>query len=151
MEWVTRQGVRLDRAAMIWLIQKYIDPGATITILPENEVLPHAERTGATPFHHPQVELRHQGSRTGFDALRIRYELNDPALALMAIIHRGAETSDKGLTQWSPGLAAVANGIRKWAKTDDEFLAAIMPVIEGIYQFCQDQLASPGKPAARAE
>ncbi len=144
MDWVTRQGVRLDRAAMIWLIENYIDPGATITILPEAEVMPYAERTGATPFHHPQAELRHQGSRTGFDALRIRYELNDPALALMAMIHRGAETSDKNLTQWSPGLAAVANGIRKRALTDEIFLDAIKPVIAGVYQFCVDQLSNPG-------
>lgn len=151
MEWVTRQGVRLDRAAMIWLIKNYIDPRATITILPEAEVMPHAERTGATPFHHPKAELRHQGSRTGFDALRVRYELNDPALALMAMVHRGAETSDKHLTQWSPGVDAVANGIRKRAQTDEEYLAAITPVLDGLYQWCQDQLANPGSRAARQE
>ena len=151
MEWVTRQGVRLDRAAMIWLIKKYIDPQATITILPEAEVMPHAERTGAIPFHHPKAELRHQGSRTGFDALRVRYELNDPVLALMAMIHRGAETSDKRLTQWSPGIDAVAGGMRKRAQSDQEFLAAILPLLDGLYQFCQDQLANPGSRAAREE
>ena len=149
MEWVTRQGVRLDRAAMIWLIKKEIDPEATITFLPEGEVIPHAEATGATPFHHPKAELRHAGSRTGFDALRVRYTLTDPALAVMALIHRGAETSDKSLTQWSPGLAAVANGIRKVATTDEAFIAAITPVLDGLYQFCQDQLANPGANAAR--
>ncbi len=149
MEWVTRQGVRLDRAAMIWLIKKEIDPEATITFLPEGEVMAHAEATGATPFHHPKVELRHAGSRTGFDALRVRYNLTDPALAVMALIHRGAETSDKNLTQWSPGLAAVANGIRKVTTTDAEFIAAITPVLDGLYQFCQDQLANPGVSASR--
>ena len=149
MEWVTRQGVRLDRAAMIWLIKKEIDPEATIAILPEAEVMPHAERTGATPFHHPKAELRHQGTRTGFDELRVRYDLNDPALALMAMIHRGAETSDKHLTQWSAGVDAIANGIRKRAKTDEEYLTAIMPLLDGLYQFCQDQLANPGSHVAR--
>lgn len=149
MEWVTRQGVRLDRAAMIWLIRRSVDPEATITILPEGEVMAHAEATGATPFHHPAAELRHQGSRTGFDALRVRYNLTDPALAVMALIHRGAETSDKTLTQWSPGLAVIANGIRKVTDSDEAFLAAITPVLDGLYQFCQDQLAMPGKGAAR--
>ncbi len=151
MEWVTRQGVRLDRAAMIWLIKKYIDPEATITILPEAEVMPHAERTGATPFHHPKAELRHQGTRTGFDALRVRYGLTDPALALMAMIHRGAETSDKHLTQWSPGVDAVANGVRKQAQTDEDYLVTITPLLDGLYQFCQDQLANPGSRGAREE
>lgn len=144
MEWVTRQGVRLDRAAMIWLIRREIDPEATFTFLTEGEVMAHAEATGATPFHHPKTELRHAGSRTGFDALRVRYNLTDPALAVMALIHRGAETSDKGLTQWSPGLAAVANGIRNVAATDDEFIAMITPVLDGLYRFCQDQLKNPG-------
>jgi hypothetical protein len=151
MEWVTRQGVRLDRAAMIWLIKKYIDPDAKITILPEADVMPHAEQTGATPFHHPKADLRHQGSRTGFDALRVRYELNDPVLALMAMVHRGAETSDKHLTQWSAGIDAVAGGMRKLAQTDQEYLAGIMPVLDGLYQWCQDQLSNPGSRAAREE
>jgi hypothetical protein len=151
MEWVTRQGVRLDRAAMIWLIKKYIDPDAKITILPEAEVMPHAEMTGATPFHHPKAELRHQGTRTGFDALRVRYEINDPAIALMAMVHRGAETSAKDLTQWSPGIDAIAGGMRKLAQTDQEYLAGIMPVLDGLYQWCQDQLAQPGSRAAREE
>ena len=149
MEWVTRQGVRLDRAAMIWLIRREIDSEATITILPEGEVLAHAATTGATPFHHPGAELRHQGSRTGFDSLRTHYNLTDPALAVMALIHRGAETSDKSLTQWSPGVVAIANGIRKACATDDAYLAAITPVLDGLYLFCQDLLAAPGKPTAK--
>jgi hypothetical protein len=151
MEWVTRQGVRLDRAAMIWLIKKYIDPEAKITILPEAEVMTYAEEHGATPFHHPKAELRHQGSRTGFDALRVRYEINDPAIALMAMVHRGAETSAKDLTQWSPGIDAVAGGMRKLAQTDEEYLTRVTPLLDGLYQWCQDQLAQPGSRVGREE
>ena len=147
MQWVTRQGVRLDRAAMIWMIRKFIDPQAEIAILPENEVMAHAEQHGATPFHHPQAALRHQGSRTGFDGLRVTYEIADPAIALMTMVLRGAETSDKALTQWSPGLAAVTSGMRKVAQSDAAYLAAVTPLLDGLYQWCQDQLASPGKAA----
>jgi hypothetical protein len=149
MQWVTRAGVRLDRAAMIWTIRTFIDPTAEIAILPENEVMAYAGENGATAFHHPQAALRHQGSRTGFDALRVHYELTDPALALMSMVLRGAETSDKSLTQWSPGIAAVTSGMRRRAETDEAFLAAVTPVLEGLYQWCQDQLANPGK--ARTE
>lgn len=147
MQWVTRQGVRLDRASMIWMIRTFIDPQAEIAILPENEVMAYAEQHGATPFHHPQAAIRHQGSRTGFDGLRVAYSLTDPAIALMSMVLRGAETSDKSLTQWSPGLAAVTSGMRKRAETDDAYLAAVTPLLDGLYQWCQDQLASPGKPA----
>lgn len=145
MQWVTRAGVRLDRASMIWTIRKYIDPQAEIAILPEGEVMPYAEQHGATPFHHPQAALRHQGSRTGFDSLRVHYELTDPALALMSMVLRGAETSDKGLTQWSPGIAAVAGGMRNVAETDEAYLAAITPLLDGLYRWAQDQLAMPSK------
>ena len=30
MKWVTRSNVRMDRAAMVWLIRKEIDPEAEI-------------------------------------------------------------------------------------------------------------------------
>ncbi|MHB8646103.1 MAG: chromate resistance protein ChrB domain-containing protein [Thermomicrobiales bacterium] len=145
MQWVTRVGVRLDRAAMIWMIRTFIDPQAAIALLPEGEVMAHAEQHGATPFHHPQAAIRHQGSRTGFDGLRVAYDVTDPAVALMSLVLRGAETSDRALTQWSPGIAAVTSGMRKRAESDEAFLAAVMPLLDGLYQWCQDQLANPGK------
>jgi hypothetical protein len=147
MQWATRQGVRLDRASMIWMIRKFIDPQAEIAILPENEVMAYAEQHGATPFHHPQAAIRHQGSRTGFDGLRVAYDITDPAIALMSLVLRGAETSDKGLTQWSPGIAAITSGMRNVAQSDDAYLAAVTPLLDGLYRWSQDQLANPGKPA----
>lgn len=141
MHWVTRAGVRVDRASMIWLIRKFIDPRAAIAILPETEVLEYARETGATPFHHPQAELRHRGNRTGFDALRTHYTLDDPALAVMALILRGAETADKGLTQWSAGVAAIGAGLRQNADNDDAFIASMAAVLDALYTFCQETLA----------
>lgn len=146
MQWVTRQGVRVDRAAMIWLIRKFIDPQAEIAILPEAEVLEYARETGAIPFHHPQAELRHRGTRTGFDALRTHYALDDPALGVLALILRGAETADKGLTPWSAGVAAIGSGLRQDAADDDAFIAGMTPVLDGLYRFCQELLAPAAKP-----
>jgi hypothetical protein len=129
---------------MIWMIRTFIDPQAEITILPEGEVMAYAEAHGAIPFHHPQAAIRHQGTRAGFDGLRVAYNLTDPALALMTMVLRGAETSDKNLTQWSPGIAALTNGMRKLAQSDEEFIAVTQPMWDGLYQWCQDQLAQPG-------
>lgn len=148
MQWVTRAGVRVDRASMIWLIRKFIDPQAEIAILPEAEVLDYARETGATPFHHPQAELRHRGNRTGFDALRTHYNLEDPALGVMALILRGAETADKGLTQWSAGVAAIGSGLRQNAAGDDAFIASMSGVLDALYTFCQEILAPAAKPEA---
>ena len=141
LKWVTRSGVRMDHAAMAWLIRKMIDPDAQIAILPEAEVMEYAEETGATPFHHPKAELRHTGTRTGFDALRTRYQLDDPALGLMSLILRGAESNDRSLTQWSPGLYAIGAGLRQQTDDDDTFIAGMALVLDGLYRFCQDHLA----------
>jgi DNA-binding XRE family transcriptional regulator len=148
LKWVTRAGVRMDRAAMVWLIKKMIDPAAEIAILPESEVMEYVEETGAIPFHHPQAQLRHTGTRTGFDALRTHYQLDDPALALMTLILRGAETNDRSLTQWSPGFWAIGNGLRQMYDDDDIFIAQMVPVLDGLYRFCQDQLAPVQRPTA---
>jgi DNA-binding XRE family transcriptional regulator len=148
MKWVTRAGVRMDRAAMVWLIKKMIDPAAEIAILPESEVLEYAQETGATPFHHPKAELRHTGTRTGFDALRTHYQLDDPALALMSLILRGAETNDRSLTQWSSGFWAIGSGLRQLTDDDEIFIAQMALVYDGLYQFCHDQLAPVQRPTA---
>ena len=50
MKWVTRKGVRLDRTACAWLIQRHIDPRAEI-IYVEADDLPDAIEEGALPFH----------------------------------------------------------------------------------------------------
>ena len=98
MKWVTRTGVRMDRAAMVWAIRKFVDAEAEVLFLPEGEVMEYAAETGATPFHHPKAEMRNTGVRTGFDAVRTTYQLNDPALGLLALIVRGAE---RGRCPWA--------------------------------------------------
>ena len=151
MKWVTRAGVRMDRAAMVWLIKRAVDPAAAIAILPEAEVLEYAQETGATPFHHPKAELRNTGVRTGFDAVRTRYELHDPALALLALIIRGAETNDRGLTQWSAGFWAIGSGLRQEIADDAAYIEAIGRLLDGLYRFCQDQLAPVARPGGPRE
>ena len=135
---------QVDRARL----GREIDPAAEIAILPESEVMEYAEETGAIPFHHPQAELRHTGTRTGFDALRTHYGLDDPALGLMSLILRGAETNDRSLTQWSPGFWAIGNGLRQLIDDDEMFIAQLAPVLDGLYRFCQDQLAPAQRPTA---
>ena len=148
MKWVTRAGARMDRAAMVWLIRRSIDPEAEFVYLPESEVLEFAAESGATPFHHPKAELRNTGVRTGFDALRTHYQLDDPALAVLALIIRGAETQDRQLTPWSTGFWAIGSGLRNLHEDDATYVAAIGDILDGLYRFCQDTLAQVARPAA---
>lgn len=50
MKWVTREHPRTDRIAYPWLIRAFIDPDAEIAYLSRDDVLPYAEREGATSF-----------------------------------------------------------------------------------------------------
>lgn len=145
MEYVTRTGASFDRAAMIWLLRRFIDPDATITLLPARKVMEYAAHHGALPFHHSKAALRHRGATTGFDDFTRHFMLTDPALGLMALVLRGIETSDKQLTPWSPGIAAISAGMRAQAETDNEYLAAAMLVLDWLYRWCEDQLAPPRK------
>jgi hypothetical protein len=136
----------MDRASMIWLIRRQIDPEAEIAFLPDSQVMADAEATGATPFHHPQAALRHTGFRTGFDALVTHYQLTDPALAVMALILRGAETNERQLTPWSMGVRAIGAGVRALHTDDAAFVAAMAPFFDGLYRFSQDLLAPVATP-----
>jgi len=141
MKWVTRTNVRLDRVAMIWLIKRVIDPNAEVVLLPEAEAEAFAEANGAVLFHHPKAEMRNTGFRTGFDAMIMKYELSDPALVLMQMALRGAETTDRTLTPWSTGIRAIGLGLRSLYEEDERFIEEMGRVFDGLYQFCQDQLA----------
>ncbi len=97
MKWITRERARVDRIACPWLISRFIDPTPEFLFVPLNQVRDASKREGAIPYDIPDVELGHHGPRCSFDAFIDRYELADPALALLAPIVRGADTEDRGL------------------------------------------------------
>src|SRR5207245_11028290 len=92
MKWVTRERARVDRIGCPWLISRFIDPAPEFLFVPDREVLAVAARESAVPYDVPNVELGHHGPRCSFDAFAARYELDDPALAALAPIVRGADT-----------------------------------------------------------
>ena len=57
MKWVARERPKIDRVA---------------------------RETGATPYDVEGVDLTHDGPRCSFDALLVRYRLDDPALLALA-------------------------------------------------------------------
>ncbi len=114
MKWITREKVKVDRAACPWLIRKFIDTQAEFLFVPALEVMAVADREKAIPFDAPGVEFGHHGKECSFDALVKKDQLNrDPALVLLAKIVNGADTDD---TLWhqpeAAGLNAIAEGFR---------------------------------------
>jgi len=139
MKWITRERARVDRIACPWLITRFIDPNPELLFVPARDVTTTAQQEGAVPYDVPDVELGHHGPRCSFDAFLERYELDDPALAALAPIVRGADTDDRGLTPESAGLYAAATGFQATSRDDRENMARQFPLYDALYAFCQGQ------------
>jgi hypothetical protein len=149
MKWVTRERPKVDRIACPWLIKRFVDPQAEFLYAPRDEVLTVAEREGATAYDIPGVELGHHGQECSFDAIVRKYALSkDPALARLALIVRGADTSQHDLTPESRGLLAIAQGFSEAFSNDHEQLAAELPVYDALYAWCRLQASTAPMPTA---
>jgi protein-tyrosine-phosphatase len=146
MKWVTRERARVDRIACPWLISRFIDPKPEFLFVPASQVLDAAKREGAIPYDVPNVELGHHGAECSFDAFVDRYELDDPALAVLTKIVRGADTDDRGLTPESAGLYAAATGFQANSRDDFDNMARQFPMYDALYTYCRTVAPAATRP-----
>jgi protein-tyrosine-phosphatase len=142
MKWITRERARVDRIACPWLITRFIDPKPEFLFVPASEVVDAAKREDAIPYDIPKVELGHHGARCSFDAFIDRYELGDPALAVLADIVRGADTDDRALTPESAGLYAAATGFQTISRDDFDNMTRQFPMYDALYAFARTKAAA---------
>lgn len=133
MNWITRERPKIDRIACPWLIKNFIDKDAHFFYVPFDQVIEKATELNATPFDVPGVELTHKNDLCTFDVLIKKYNLDDPALAVMAPIVRGADTDRHNLASQASGLWAIAAGMAYNIKDDHELLKAGMVIYEALY------------------
>lgn len=136
MQWVTRHRPKIDRVACPWLIKRFVDKEAEFRFVPPDQVKAVAQKTGAIPYDIEGVELTHDGPLCSFDAIIKKYGLNDPALAEMATIIRGADTDRHDLHPACPGVYAVLIGLSATYGDDHEQLKHGMVVCEALYAWC---------------
>jgi hypothetical protein len=141
MKWVTRERPKIDRIACPWLIARFIDKAPEFLYVPAAEVLAVAEKTGATPYDIPGVEMSHVGDFCSFDAFLKKYELTDPALRQLAEIVRGADTSQLQLTPQSAGLFAISLGLSATFSDDHDMLKHGMVMYDALYAWCRQSQA----------
>lgn len=137
MKWITRERPKIDRIACPWLIARFVDKKAEFLYVPTHKVLGVAEETGAIPYDVPGVELSHVGELCSFDAVLKKYRLDDPALARLAVIVRGADTSRLDLTPESAGLYAISLGLSQNFADDHEMLRHGLLVYDALYAWCR--------------
>jgi len=137
MQWITRERPKIDRIACPWLIQRFIDKEAEFLYVPTDEVFQIANQTGAIPYDIPGAELSHIGELCSFDAFLQNYGLIDPALQVLAVIVRGADTSRLDLTPQSAGLYAISLGLSHCYTDDHEMLKHGLVLYDALYAWCQ--------------
>jgi hypothetical protein len=137
---VTRERAKVDRIACPWLISRFVDSEPEFLFVRKEEVQTVAESTGAIPFDVEGAELGHHGEECSFDAIIRKYGLKDPALGLLAMIVRGADTPMSEPPSESAGLAAYADGFRTIAKDDEDNMRLQFPAYDALYAHCQNQV-----------
>jgi hypothetical protein len=137
MQWITRERPKIDRIACPWLITRFIDKEAEFVYVPGDEVFRVAEQTGAIPYDIPGAEFSHVGELCSFGAFLKKYNLSDPALQALAVIVRGADTSQLELTPQSAGLYAISLGLSHCYTDDHEMLRHGLVIYEALYSWCQ--------------
>ena len=137
MQWITRARPKIDRIACPWLITRFIDPQAEFLYVAAADVLRIAAETGATPYDIPGVEMGHNGELCSFDAFLKKYQLTDPALAQLATIVRGADTSRLDLAPQAAGLLAISLGLSHNFPDDHEMLKQGIVIYDALYAWCQ--------------
>jgi len=121
--WVTRRRPKIDRIACPWLIRRFIDPEARFLFVDPAQVAGVAREAGGVPFDIEGVELSHDGERCSFDTMLRLFGLgNEPSLARLALIVRGADTARLDLAPEAAGLLAVSFGLSALAEDDDHGL-----------------------------
>ncbi|MEJ5961417.1 chromate resistance protein ChrB domain-containing protein [Pedobacter immunditicola] len=135
MKWITREKPKIDRIACPWLIKKFIDPEAIFLYVPFDQVIEKSTALDAIPFDVIGVELTHRNGECTFDVLIKKYNLKDPALAVMAPIIRGADTDRHDLASQASGLWAIAAGMAYNIQDDLKLLDAGMIIYDALYSW----------------
>ncbi len=146
--WVTRERPKIDRIACPWLVRRFIDPFAEFVFVPEADVRATATSRGGVAFDVTGVEFTHRGERCSFDALVEDFGLEDPALAHLALIVRGADTGRLDLAPECAGLLAVSRGLGYLFQDDHELLEKGFEVYDALHAACRSQAG--GRPQSHS-
>jgi hypothetical protein len=140
MKWVSRDFIHFDRVVTPWLIKRFVDPQAEFILVPWGK---EDERPAdAIPYAIPGVELGpHDAEATTFDRVMRKYELENPALTMMAQVVRNGvnktlfniEPSSDRAGKLTYGIMGTIEAIMLSSATDRETLDRATPVLDALY------------------
>ena len=142
MKWITRERVKVDRVACPWLIRNFIDPEAEFIFLPHET--DWAKVAYGIVYDVPGCELGHHGEDVSFDSILKKYDLNDPALQLLAEIVRAADSHPSRPHEAGEGLRWIAHGFSALGLSDREILEREFVVYDALYAECRRRISQNG-------
>jgi AraC-like DNA-binding protein len=119
------------------LIKRFIDKDAEIIYVPFDKVKPEAKKLKAIPFDIPDVEYTHYKDKCTFDYFLEKHQLNDPALNIVAVIVRGADTDRHDIAPQSSGLWSISAGLSHNSQSDKEMLEKGMVIYDALYSWAK--------------
>jgi len=135
MKWITRERPKIDRIACPWLIKHFVDKDAEFIYVPFSKVIDKASELTAIPFDVPDVELTHYGDQCTFDCIIKKYNIEDPAVIIMAVIIRGADTDRHEIAAEAAGLWAISAGLAHNITNDQQLLETGMIIYDALYSW----------------
>jgi hypothetical protein len=125
--WVTRPHPFVDRLSCVWLVRKFIDPGANISYAG----VPAPDEVA---FDMDGGQFGHRGNLCTFETMKLAFALDDPALRAIAEIVHEIDLHDDRYA-W-PEIAGIETVLRGWAKaeySDSEMEQKGIGLFEGLY------------------
>ena len=116
MEWISRERVKVDRVAGLWLMNHFIDQQAVFVFARED---------------------------VSFDAILTEYRLGDPALRLLAEIVRAADSRSANPHPAGEGLRWIVHGLGSLGLSNQQILEREFAVYDALYAECRRRLAAP--------
>ena len=136
MKWITRAGIRVNRTATCWLIQRFLDSEAKFLFVPEDEVASLQASQGAIGFDAPGATYPHEDAqgRCSFAALVHERLAEDPALDELARIVNAADFKDQlDSHPAARGLALISYGFPIVTKDDHETVKRAYFLYDALY------------------
>ena len=132
MLWATRRGCHVDRTACVWLIRRYLDPGAAFAFFGDASEVPD----GAELFDVAGARLSHHGEDCSFETFLKEYELRDPVLPEVAeIVHDADLMDEKYGRPESEGLDAIVRGMQLSLPDDHALIEHTDAIFDGLYAY----------------
>jgi hypothetical protein len=130
--WATRRGCHVDRTACVWLIKRFVDPGASFAFFGDPAEAPE----GAELFDVVGARLSHRWEDCSFETFLKEYKLEDPVLSEIAeIVHDADLMDEKYARPESEGLDAIVRGMQLSLPDDHALIGHTDVLYEGLYAY----------------